>query len=59
MGTKDGLMANNQLLSERMTLFGVANSFETYDGNHISGIQDRLENHVLQFFSKNLKFETK
>lgn len=59
VGTKDGLMANNQLLSERMTLFGVANSFETYDGNHISGIQDRLQNHVLQFFSKNLKFETK
>jgi S-formylglutathione hydrolase len=59
VGTQDGLMGNNQLLSERMTLFGIANTFETYDGNHISGIQDRLEKHVLPFFSNNLKFETK
>ena len=56
VGTKDGLMATNQQLSERMTLFGIDHSYETYDGTHISGIQDRLENHVLPFFSKNLAF---
>ncbi len=56
VGTKDGLMASNQELEERMTLFGIAHTYETYDGNHISGIQDRLENHVLPFFSKNLSF---
>jgi len=59
VGTKDGLMATNQQLSERMTLFGIDHSWETYDGTHISGIQDRLENHVLPFFSKNLTFATR
>jgi S-formylglutathione hydrolase len=56
VGTKDGLMATNRELSERMTLFGIDHSWETYDGTHISGIQDRLENRVLPFFSRNLRF---
>jgi S-formylglutathione hydrolase len=58
VGTKDGLMATNRQLSERMTLYGIEHTYETYDGNHISGIQDRLEKHVLPFFSKNLRFQT-
>jgi S-formylglutathione hydrolase len=57
VGTKDGLMGSIQDLDSRLTLFGVAHSFETYDGNHISGIQMRLQKNVLPFFSQNLSFE--
>jgi len=58
VGTKDGLMASIQELDAQMTLFGVSHSFETYDGNHVSGIQERLEERVIPFFSKNLSFES-
>jgi S-formylglutathione hydrolase len=56
VGTKDGLMASNQDLERRMTAFGIAHTFETYEGTHISGIQDRLEKNVMPFFSNNLSF---
>jgi S-formylglutathione hydrolase len=56
VGTKDGLMASIKELDARLTLFGVPHTFETYDGNHISGIQMRLEKDVLPFFSRNLSF---
>jgi S-formylglutathione hydrolase len=57
VGTKDGLMASNQELESRMTAFGIAHTFETYEGTHISGIQDRLEKNVMPFFSTNLSFD--
>jgi S-formylglutathione hydrolase len=56
VGTKDGLTASNQELERRMTAFGIAHTFETYEGTHISGIQDRLEKNVLPFFSNHLLF---
>ena len=59
VGTKDGLMASIQELDARMTLFGVPHTFETYDGNHISGIQERLEQKVIPFFSAHLFFGEK
>jgi len=61
VGTKDGLMASIQQLDVRMTLFGIDHTFETYDGTHVSGIQERLEQKVIPFFSNNLAFapETK
>lgn len=56
VGTKDGLMPSVEELDKELTKFGIAHTFETYDGNHISGIQMRLEDKVLPFFSKNLEF---
>jgi len=56
VGTKDGLMSSNQELERRMTASGIHHTFETYEGTHISGIQDRLEKNVLPFFSSNLSF---
>lgn len=56
VGTKDGLMPSVEKLSKELTEFGVAHSFQTYDGTHISGIQMRLEQDVIPFFSKNLSF---
>ncbi|HKV05309.1 MAG TPA: alpha/beta hydrolase-fold protein [Candidatus Acidoferrales bacterium] len=56
VGTKDGLTASIQQLDQCMTILGIPHTFETYDGNHISGIQERLEKKVMPFFSKNLSF---
>lgn len=56
VGTKDGLAASITELDARMTLFGIPHTFETYDGNHISGIQERLEQKVIPFFSAKLSF---
>jgi enterochelin esterase-like enzyme len=54
VGTKDGLIHSVEELDKELSEFGIAHTFETYDGNHISGIQIRLEQNVLPFFSKNL-----
>jgi S-formylglutathione hydrolase len=56
VGTKDGLMASIQELDRDMTTLGIAHTFETYDGTHVSGIQVRLEKNVMPFFSANLSF---
>jgi len=56
VGTKDTLMASNQELDRALTAYGIPHAFETYDGNHISGIQDRLEKNVMPFLSRNLTF---
>ncbi len=58
VGTKDGLMASIQQLDADMMKFGVPHTFETYDGDHVSGIQTRFEKNVMPFFSKNLSFGT-
>ena len=34
--------------------YSVANEFEIYEGNHVNRIADRMEQHVLPFFSRNL-----
>lgn len=56
VGTKDTLMPSIQELDSRMTLFGIDHTFETYDGDHISRIQERLEQKVIPFFSSELSF---
>ncbi|MGH9685941.1 MAG: alpha/beta hydrolase [Candidatus Acidiferrales bacterium] len=56
VGTKDGLMPSVEELSKKMTEFGIAHTFQTYEGTHISGIQMRLQQNVIPFFSKNLMF---
>ena len=36
--------------------YGIANSFEIYSGTHTSALADRIQNHVIPFFSRSLKF---
>jgi len=55
VGDKDGLAASNQELSRILTAYGIANSFELYDGDHTNRIALRVETKVLPFFSKQLK----
>jgi S-formylglutathione hydrolase FrmB len=42
-------------LDQMLTTFGVAHKAETYSGNHVDHIEERLEKNVMPFFSKALK----
>jgi S-formylglutathione hydrolase len=42
---------------ERLKRYGVAHTFETYEGDHGNRIPQRLEEKVLPFFSKVLSFD--
>jgi S-formylglutathione hydrolase len=59
VGTKDGLMPSVEKLDKELTEFRIAHTFQTYEGTHVSGIQMRLEQEVMPFFSKNLSFDNK
>jgi hypothetical protein len=58
VGDKDGLAENNRNLSRILTQYGVANTFELYDGDHSNRMALRVETKVLPFFSANLSFAT-
>jgi S-formylglutathione hydrolase FrmB len=54
VGTKDNLLASNKELEQAMTRFGVAHTYEEYEGDHTNRIGERVESQVLPFFSANL-----
>jgi len=56
VGTQDGLMASNKQLEERMTALGIKHTYETYDGDHMNRLPQRIEQNVMPFFSNNLSF---
>ncbi len=49
----------NKVLGRRMTRFAIAHTCEEYDGDHTNRVADRIEMHVLPFFSTNLEFSAK
>ena len=57
IGLQDNLIGGNRLLVDGFTRFGIAHTFETYEGDHGNRIPQRLEEKVLPFFSKNLSFD--
>jgi S-formylglutathione hydrolase FrmB len=57
VGDQDGLRVDAGKLHEVFDKYGIANSFEIYSGTHTSAVADRVQNHVMPFFSKNLCFE--
>ncbi|GAA0546073.1 S-formylglutathione hydrolase FrmB [Rhizomicrobium palustre] len=57
VGDQDGLKTDAEEYHRILDSYGIANSFEIYSGDHVSNVADRMQNHVLPFFSKNLKFE--
>lgn len=59
VGDQDGLRVDTAKLHEKLTEYGIENSFEEYSGTHTSKLGDRLQNHVLRFFSDNLCFKAR
>ena len=57
IGLQDNLISGNKVLVDGLTRFGVAHTFETYEGDHNNRIPQRLEEKVLPFFSRHLSFE--
>jgi S-formylglutathione hydrolase FrmB len=54
-GDKDtAIAATTRTLDALFTTSGLPHVFEIYDGNHVNHIADRVEQHVLPFFSRNL-----
>jgi len=56
VGLQDGLLAENQRMDRLLTDYSVAHTFETYEGDHVNKIADRIEGKALPFFSKVLSF---
>ena len=54
IGTKDTLLASNQQLHEALLRLHIPHEYEEYDGDHTSGVRERIERNLLPFFSKNL-----
>jgi enterochelin esterase-like enzyme len=57
VGDQDGLRLDTGKLHEVLDKYGIANSFEVYEGTHTSKVADRFQNHVIPFFSKSLCFQ--
>jgi S-formylglutathione hydrolase FrmB len=56
IGLQDSLLASNEVFIERLNRFGVPHKYLTYEGDHGNRIPQRLEEHVLPFFSQHLSF---
>ena len=57
VGDQDGLRLDTSKLHDALDNYGIANSFEVYEGTHTSKVADRFQNHVIPFFNKNLCFQ--
>lgn len=58
VGDQDGLRVDAAKLHNILDDYGIGNTFEIYSGTHTSAVADRIQNHVLPFFSKELCFTT-
>lgn len=57
VGDQDGLRTDTGKLHDVLDKYGIANTFEVYQGTHTSRVADRFQNHVMKFFSRSLDFE--
>lgn len=58
VGDQDGLKADTQRLHEALDKYRIANRFEIYHGTHTSDVAFRFQDHLMPFFSQNLRFES-
>lgn len=54
VGDQDRLRTDAGELHEILDTYGIATTFEICSGTHTSAVADRVQNHVIPFFSKNL-----
>jgi S-formylglutathione hydrolase FrmB len=53
-GLQDPLVTSNEDLDQALTRLGIQHTFETYEGDHMSGVKSRFASKLLPFFSQNL-----
>ena len=57
-GTKDfGISGETKKLDQVLTDYGITHFYESYDGDHLNRIAERIQTKTLPFFSQNLLFE--
>jgi enterochelin esterase-like enzyme len=56
VGDRDGLKDDAEKLHAGLDRYGIANSFQVYQGDHTSGVAGRVQDHMLPFFSRALAF---
>lgn len=54
IGTGDPLLASNRQLHEAMTRLRIPHYYEEYDGDHTNRLRERMDTHILPFFSRHL-----
>jgi S-formylglutathione hydrolase FrmB len=59
VGDQDGLRVDTGKLHDVLDEYGIANSFEVYQGTHTSKVADRFQNHVMPFFGQSLCFQAR
>jgi S-formylglutathione hydrolase FrmB len=57
VGDQDGLRTDTAKLHDVLDAYGMGNTFEIYSGDHTNKLGERLQNHVLPFFSGSLCFK--
>lgn len=58
VGTQDmGIAAACKVLDQILNDYGIPHTFETYEGNHLNRIAERIKTKMLPFFSQHLSFE--
>ncbi len=56
IGLKDNLFASNERMHNLLDAYGIEHSWETYEGGHGDRLGERIEERMLPFFSRHLKF---
>jgi enterochelin esterase-like enzyme len=59
VGDQDGLRTDTAEYHRILDSYGIAHTFDLYSGDHVSAVADRMQNHVLPFFGRNLVFDSK
>ncbi|WP_343685120.1 alpha/beta fold hydrolase [Asticcacaulis sp.] len=57
VGDRDGLKVDTEALHNILDAYAIENTYTLYPGDHVSGVAERFEKHVLPFFDRNLMFE--
>ncbi|MBF9151568.1 esterase [Novosphingobium sp. 1Y9A] len=58
-GDTDFVRADDELIHETLTRFGIAHDWEIYVGDHGNRVKERFRTYVLPFFTKHLKGSTR
>jgi enterochelin esterase-like enzyme len=57
VGNKDMLRIDTAKLHAKLRQYGIESTFEEYEGDHTNKLGERIQNHVLKFFSETLCFD--
>ncbi len=56
VGDRDGLKDDAARFHEALDRYGIANSYDVYPGDHVSGVAGRVQDRMMPFFSRALVF---